>query len=833
MNSKRRIRIKAVCLLLLCFSLVWSPAYALIPGTNAEQAAFEAWQAADILGIRPQIERLNSLKNQDIGDDGAKAEVVALRASVLRRILWGCLELRKACNKAERELAYSYDVLQKQQRKQDNVNAYLNALNFARLSVFYTLEPYARIHHEFKRSACFTTVAGPIGLFLPIVGIYYNKLSRARHCEPPKFLAHVMDGGPVDTEGLPQVVERYMDMPNYGSTQSRRAEMAALWKQSYHADLDKKSTLCSLTDGKGKSLRTLNNRIVLLWSLHTYIQHFDCGLYALLDMVRAPISETASTQSLKDLKFSTSAIEAAHLMKIEPLVAELFALKQSGSNSVRRLELETVFQEAVLIAMLDIRKASDKIDAELNYAYDIVLSNLLARRAAGLQLNYEANFIQSGTLGSIAGLLYYKQSAKPGNLMFVISGGLGTALSALGLWQMRGGKRKVDTPPNSLADFFHLRDANSESFSPMIWAFLNSPAPDSKTGKTRKDYLLEICRNNKVSTVNIDNKKNQELVSALSTEQKDTIAIVRSRINLLSALKARLESFDGELYDLVIHTDPATIAYSGNTGSMGSLELNPAAASAVKLLAAQDPVATVVRLKNGDRTQGELLSAQLAVTGKILSAALDVRKTVDRLDKEIVTETQALDRMTRMRDFAINATNNLNFFQLSILSTIIDGPLGLSRIPRDVKQGDTLNIVSGLMVGGLAGLAFMERPGGLRPSNNKAKPNMLGSAFGMDTPIESSFTPLMSRFMESIPADTTSGLTRREELIHYWQKSRLLQVNVKRPSMRQKLAANGPAHHMWHERMKLIGNRISMLYDLRATFDLMGNGMSNLLQAID
>lgn len=809
---------------------MFSPAYASV--INSDRDHYNALQLAEIMGVRPQVERLIALESRDITDAAERQAAVALRAYVLRKIQLAFLQARLACNGAERELAYTYALMQKQQRRQDSVNEYLNLINFARLSTFYTMEPYARIHHQFKKSAFYTTVSGPIGLFIPIVGIYYNKFARIKGCEAPKNLAHLIGGGPVDARGLPETIGKFMDSKAQGSSQTRRQEMYAEWKQRVGADINNPKTLGDLTDGKGKSIGALNRRIVLLWSLHTHLEEFDDSLFSLMNLVRLNPPGFQSAEGMKALGFSNGAIEAARLLKIQPVVEELTQLNRRGDSSLRKLELQTQFLERVLAGLMEMKLATNKIDAELNYAYDVVLANLLMRRGKSLQMNYNANFIQSGTFGSIAGLLYYKQSPKPGNLMFVISDGIGTALSVLALWQMRGGKRKVDTPPNSLADFFVLREPGADSFCPLVWDFLNSPAPDSKDGKSRRQHLLEVWEREKVATVNLENKANQEKVAAIHKSKQDTIAVVRSRINLLGSLKARLESFDGELYDLVTQTDPQTTAYVNRGNEELCASLSKAGKGAACLLGIEPEVENLLNAKGTNASSSQdNLPAKLSVTAKVLTAGLDVRKTMDSLDKQICMEQQTMDRLVRQRDLVVNLTNNANFFQLGILGMIVDGPLGLSKLPVDTNMSNNLNIVSGFMTGGLAALAFMERPGGFSPG--RTQPNMLGACFGLNVPSECKFSPLITRFMDAVAPLSVDGLTRRQELIEYWKKNKLLDINVRHPAVQQRVSAVGPGHHFWSENIKLLRNRITMLYDLRATFDMMGYGLADMLQAVD
>ncbi len=760
-------------------------------------------------------------------------ELLALRALVVRKIFLGFLDVRRACNKIDIELDYTYGVMGREQAKRDTVNRWLNTANFAQFAVLYTMQPYARINKNFKESAVLTLAGSGVGLILPISGIIYNKYSKAHNTQPPAFLKHMLDGGPVDGNGMPPLVERFLNSNKPGEQVSRKEAIYALWKKRYGVDASKKDSLCSLRGEGGKSMGLLNKRIILLWSLSSCIEDLDRDLLALLKVVRAKSYRSDGAQeSLTALGVTGGALEAAQLLKIEPIVAEAVRLKNQNSNTDRKTELEINLQESVLEGMLEMRVATDKIDGEINYQYDVVLSELLRRRARGLQLNYDVNFMQVGIFGSIAGLLYLKNYGKAGNTMFVIEKGFATILASLGLWQLRGGTRKVDTPPNTLAQWFNPDGSNQYQFDPMIAKFLDNPYPEWSNGKSRREFLLTRWKVERVATINLDSKTNQKRLAELSPEIRDTITIVRNRIDLMTSLKALLEEFDGELYSLVEATE-SIAKYEAPADTLAGSQLNPAASGAAKLLQIQPTVERLAVKSNGRAVQLaniETTKQQVFITGRILLAALDARKAVDKLDLQIAIETAARDRLVRQRDLAVNITNNINFFQIGILGLIAAGPLGLSGNATQRLYGDRVNIVSGYMVGGLAAAALVEHHGGIRLT--KAQPNTLGAAFNIQTAPAYQLSQTLTNFFNSVPPDSIDGLTRKDELIKYWMQTKILSVNVEKLSNQEKLAAEGPAHHFWSETIKLISNRIRMLYDMRAIIDQIDVGLSDLLRSV-
>lgn len=202
-----------------------------------------------------------------------------------------------------------------------------------------------------------------------------------------------------------------------------------------------------------------------------------------------------------------------------------------------------------------------------------------------------------------------------------------------------------------------------------------------------------------------------------------------------------------------------------------------------------------------------------------------------QFDREINAERQALDRVTRERDLTVALLNDANFLQLGILATIIDGPLGITKKKKLNLYGDRLNIVSGLTVGGLAGLSLVAQRGGFR--HTKSGPNLLGQTFGLPTPESEQLPAVLSSYMNSVPPLSESGLTRREQLISYWKSTKILPISISKPATVERVSGYGSRHHRWCETIKLMSARISMLFDLRAMVDRLNVGLVELLKAID
>ena len=509
----------------------------------------EAMQAAEILGVRAHLDRWLSKNDTE--------DTILLKSLMLRKILRGVLEVRQACNKIDLELTYAYDVMKKEERRQQYVFSLFNLANFAQLSTFYTLEPCMRMHDQFITSAIFTTTSGSLSTTISTASRIYGHMAKASHVAPPKILANIVDGKPVDTTGMPPLITKYLDSKSLSSDKTHREELFAMWKRNYHIDASNPKNLCGIADKNKASLVLLNTRVLLLWSLHTFVQDFDRELLALLKLIKDQSSEnpTFSRSSISSAKYGTSTSEVVHLINIQSQVEELISLRNTESK--RRDKLELFVLEKTLEGALEIQVATDKVDEELNYNYHIVLAQLLQSRAKWLQWNYNLNFLQSGVMGIVAGGLYLTHSAYAGDRQFVISGGIGTGLTTLAILQMHGFWRKVDTPPNSLAEVFNLEPDSEYRFSPLVSNYLNAVPPGSTDGKTRRELLNDAWKNNRITTMNLDRRKSLQALSAMPPHKYDTIKIVTNRNVLLQSLKKELESFQVDVFHLLWVTDPA------------------------------------------------------------------------------------------------------------------------------------------------------------------------------------------------------------------------------------------------------------------------------------
>lgn len=808
----------AVCMFV---SLLIQPWYVAASAKTSDGAlTADAAQTADILGIRQEAEQIISLRRSGASSSSQRHQFNNYRALVLRKIFEADLQTQAAESRLEFEIAYAFGAIMRQQRRENAVNQIFNAVNFTQSGIFGILSGVDDLGNKFVQESTESLVSGSVSSILATTGILYGKVAKASHLAPPAYMSAYLNGKPVDGTDLPPLVGRYLDTADPGESRTRREVLNAVWQQRYKADMANKKSLSGIDDGKARSQSYLNSRLTLLWSLYTAIEGFNCDLLNLLNQLKDDTNFDYSPSNTRIGSMSAlggDADDAARLLHLEPLLAELNSLNASLGDSERKRELQITLLESLISGGLDMAVAGDRCQRELNYQCDVVLAQLRDRQSSFTQKIYEANFIQGGAFGATASTLYLKKKTNTAGEILLVSGGIGLILTGASFLAMHGGWRKNQTGPNSLADFFNLRPAAEKGFSPLVMDYLNSPSPKRTDGKSRRQCLIESWSKNGASTINLKDRRSLERLGSMPSCKHDSIKLVLNRISLLSSLRQQYNEFDIELLDLLRKAWPVTIAAGSPEVNSG---LSPTANSAATLLGVGGLLST-----SGQSDEDK----KLLITRQVLEGFLSMISDADVVGREIEDEYKVLDRMESMRDRIVQLTNSVNFLQAGTLG-LIAGSLGLTGKPKNILATNYIIITSSAVGTGLAALSMLEQHGGWRPG--KAKPNTLSAAFGKKSE-HINLSPVTVRYLDSMAPESLTNLTRRETMIKYWKESKVLSINVKRDSAIEKLSAEGKAHHWWSETIKMVNNRLTMLCDLRAVLRSSNVGFYELLKAVD
>jgi hypothetical protein len=808
--------------------MLLQPAYALSqPIAGLDQSVL---QTADILDVRAPIEQLLVLNENRQLCFSDMQQMVDFRGLLLKRILHAYLDVRAASNKIDCELAYAYELSQREEQRLDKANQLFNFVNFMQAGTLYTIEGRSKLHKQDKQSYILTTLGAGLSTALPASNILYKRNYRATHLAPPKELSHLIDGGPVNEKDLPECLKKFLRSTVPGASCTRLEQLNQLWKQRYKADWVNDATLCSLLANRSENPGVIKKRILLLWSLHTVIAEFDRELLALLELVRSKSHRTVSGIDADLCKpvLGQEASGAARLLKLEVAVSLLAELRGKPGKQFQALFLELEILEQVLWGLLNVQTGVNKVDSELNYAYDVVLAELLSNRRKLQQGITEANFINKGALNAVGGFLDLKTYKKAADSVFVTANGIGIGLTSFALLKAGGGRRKIDTAENSLAELFGLAGQSQEKLPLLVRQFLDMEDPASGNGKSRREALFEIWKKNRVSTMNTQSLESQRALAALSKDSYDTIKIVTNRIALLQSLRVRISSLNRALLSL-LHETEFEAPLSAKEDASACLWLSEANKQIAAIIGVRLPSYDDL-MGNGASPVGMSLKRQeLYSLSRILLATLEVRNSSANVEVEIATETQALNRLLRSRDLAVTLTNNANFYQGYILATILYGPLGLSSYHENSIYADRLKIIAGFLTIGLGAVSLLEHHGGFRL--HAVKPNMLGLCFDLKSSAQAGYEPFVWQYFNSLDFAASVKISRKDELVRYWRSSKLLDVNLGKRTTIEKVAATGRSHHKVDETIKLTTNRVAMLYDLRAMLNSMDQSLSNLLGA--
>ncbi len=259
------------------------------------------------------------------------------------------------------------------------------------------------------------------------------------------------------------------------------------------------------------------------------------------------------------------AVECARLLKIQEPVERLLSLRRAANRSAvgsEELHLATRLTERLLAACLEVRRAADLLDRELASEYD-ARASMIQDRDQAIALNNRINFTQFGVLAGELADGYYgtsRQKSAPlvANILEIVAGSTTFAMSCLALLQIRGLSRPVPSKPNFLGQFLGLDVPGDKKFSPLIWTYLNSVAPGSRDGLTRRQEQIAYWKRVKVLTYNLDNPEHLRQLAACPLSRRrrsESIKLISNRISMLHDLQARVELLDGELLELMAVVD--------------------------------------------------------------------------------------------------------------------------------------------------------------------------------------------------------------------------------------------------------------------------------------
>ena len=271
----------------------------------------------------------------------------------------------------------------------------------------------------------------------------------------------------------------------------------------------------------------------------------------------------SSRQEAGNFQLSPNALQAAHIIGVEPLIARLSSLAAAkdidtaSDMSLDELSLRQQITEAAVAASLDVDDVRDRIDyerAQVIELRDILRSN--RDRAVGTT-SIATLAIGTG-LGVVSGVLQFSDSTKSaGNVIGFVAGGISTLLSFHSIRQQRSGKRPDWVLPDMLSPFFGGSPEQHGCYPSAIWAYLNSAPPGEASQASRKERILaewlaasrfgpldSTQGKAKIALLTDTNAANKKLDIDVLSERSAMLADVR---NEMSMMKRDLHNLLGEI----------------------------------------------------------------------------------------------------------------------------------------------------------------------------------------------------------------------------------------------------------------------------------------------
>ncbi len=739
-------------------------------------------EASDILGVRSNVERI--LELQAAGSQ-PNEELLWNKAIVLKQLLLGYLEVRQTSDLLDEAIDDTYDAVDKQVRNVNRRVEFANTANFTTFGVLFNIAAADRLKKQFNGSNELTFVSASLtaGLGAAAVGLSYTGASIDR-CRPNP-LANIFGLDNVSIK-LPELIRKYMDATPSGKTQSRKAAMLDLWKTEFclkESSASRQILAAESTKRHRASLRLLNQRLALLFSLNALAEQFDSELLALLRAIESTSPPTNNSTLAVTSQIGASGIEAAKLLQVEQCAADIINMKTAGARNggdLRTLALDLYMLEKILGAAFEVRQVVDCIDRQKHYQFDVLLPQLVRVRDRVNLLSNTATFTEIGVLKNIAGGDFVRKNTQAGAEKIMIMDALAVAISTANLAYLKLYRHKQVSQVNVLANIFNFDAPSDSRFSPLISSYLESVPPGSADGMNRKQQLMVHWK----QIGRLSNKKgNAETLASLPSHHNkrvETIDLVNKRVEMLFDVSGAVETLDTGLLQLL---------------------------TAVILPAPENPA-------------DNRIDKQLALTKRIMQHALEVRSASDLIDNQLSQEYTAKGAVLAARDRGIQYNNILNFTQSGILGVVSQGLV----LNGKNNQANTLDLISGSTLLLLSSAALIQARIGRRPS--KPELNVLAHVLAPGASSKETIPSSVLQYLNS-PA-TENGLTRRESLIERWRKSGVITTNLK--SVRNLGQLSATANTSRRERVQLITDRIVMLHDVKTTIESMDKQLVSALK---
>lgn len=276
---------------------------------------------------------------------------------------------------------------------------------------------------------------------------------------------------------------------------------------------------------------------------------------------------------------------------------------------------------------------------------------------------------------------------------------------------------------------------------------------------------------------------------------------------------------------------PRAIAQATSSSAQG---LSAGARDVARMLGILPQVERLLEMKRargGQRTGSltdEELDLKVDVFDKVLGASLEVRMVGGRIDRELAWAYAGLGMLTGKKQSLINNMVTFNFTQIGVLG-VLSGPAFLHQKP---TLGTELLLIASCIGLTVSTATFLvNKWQGSKPVDGGN--TVLTDVFHLQAPTPNEHEAhVVAAYMNAVPSNSTDGQTRIQSLIAGWKKGKYLRQNPTEAQL-QKLSAIEPPGKKYHENIKILNNRIRMLFDTQYTIESLDADLLEILRATD
>lgn len=516
--------------------------------------------------------------------------------------------------------------------------------------------------------------------------------------------------------------------------------------------------------------------------------------------------------------------EAADILGVRHHVDRILALQAAGgAPNEELLWNKAIVLRQLLLGYLEVRQTSDLLDEAIDDTYDAIDKQVrtVNRR---VELANVANFTTFGVLFNIGAAERLSKRFNNSNYLTFVSASLTAGIGAAAVLLSYSGASKDRTRPNPLSNIFGL-DAVSVPLPELVGKYINA-TPKGKT-QSRKQAMLDLWKSEFALS---EKSTSREALAAESTQRhRVSVGFLNKRLALLFSLNALSEEFDSELLALLRAIESTSVPAQTTNDSIQSVanQIGASGIEAAKLLQVEQCAADLIHMKMsgaGCGTDLQALSIDLYMLEKILGASFEVRQFVDRIDREKHYQFDVLlPQLVRVRDRVNLLSNTTNFTEIGVLKNIAGRDFVLKKTAAGAQKILIMDALSVAIAN--ANFVFLK----LYRHKQVTEVNALANIFNFDVPSECRFSPLISSYLESVPPDSTNGMTRKQQLLDRWKRVGRLS---KKKGSAEALASLPSMHNKRVETIDLINKRVEMLFDVSGAVETLDSELLQLLTAV-